>query len=124
MIVMHLATSPFFGGPERLMVGLSQSLGRAWQPLFCLFADRGKSQAFRRVLAREGLEAVTLAHDSPHAAAMVTDLAERLQKFKIDVLCCHGYKADIVGLLAVLRRDAGDRPVAWLDRRDVEGACL
>jgi glycosyltransferase involved in cell wall biosynthesis len=103
MTVMHLATSPFVGGPERLMLGLSQSLKLGCRNVFCLFTDRGKSEAFRRALGEAGFHAVTLAHDTPRLAAMVGDLARHLGEFGADVLCCHGYKADMVGLLAARR---------------------
>ena len=40
MVILHLATSPFFGGPERLILGLAQSLPTSCQSAFVLFADR------------------------------------------------------------------------------------
>ncbi|MGP0065153.1 MAG: glycosyltransferase [Isosphaeraceae bacterium] len=103
MMIVHLATSPFFGGPERLMLGLSQSLPGTFRSAFALFADRGKSAAFRRQLLGHCLESVTLAHDTHHLIAMVRELTRRLRDWDADVLCCHGYKADLVGLLAAHR---------------------
>ena len=103
MVILHLATSPFFGGPERLILGLAQALADSCQSLMVLFPDRGKSQAFRRLLVDRGLEAITLTHDTPHLPAMVRELTSRLREWNADILCCHGYKADIVGLLAARR---------------------
>jgi glycosyltransferase involved in cell wall biosynthesis len=103
MLAMHLTTSAFFGGPERLMLGLSQSLGPAWRTLFCLFADNGKSEAFLQQLLRHGQAATLLSNDTPHLVAMVCELTGRLKASGADVLCCHGYKADVVGLLAARR---------------------
>jgi glycosyltransferase involved in cell wall biosynthesis len=103
MVILHLATSPFFGGPERLMLGLTQSLPEFCRSAFVLFADRGKSHAFRRQLLDHGLEAITLTHDTPHLPAMVRELTSRLREWDADILCCHGYKADLVGLLAARR---------------------
>jgi len=100
MLIMHLTGSPFFGGPERLMLGLAQSLPAPCRSAFALFADHGSSQAFRRQLVDQGLEVITLAHDTPHLVAMVRELKGRLREWDVDVLCCHGYKADVVGLLA------------------------
>jgi glycosyltransferase involved in cell wall biosynthesis len=96
-------TSPFFGGPERLILGLVGSLFSSFRTSFVLFPDRGKSEAFRRRILERGLEAITLAHDTPHLAAMVWELTGRLRESGADVVCCHGYKADIVGLLAARR---------------------
>jgi glycosyltransferase involved in cell wall biosynthesis len=103
LIVVQLMTSPFFGGPERLVLGLTQSLAPSFRSAFALFPDRGKSQAFRRQLVQHGLETTTLTHDTPHLAAMVRELARALRKRKSDMLCCHGYKADLVGLLGARR---------------------
>ncbi len=103
MIVAHLMTSPFFGGPERLVVGLSQSVAPPSRSTFLLFADKGKSEAFRRRLVQDGLETITLTHDTPHLPAMVREVTRRLWELDAGILCCHGYKADLVGLLAARR---------------------
>jgi glycosyltransferase involved in cell wall biosynthesis len=103
MMILQLTTSPFFGGPERLMLGLTQSLPEACRSVFVLFPDRGKSAAFGRRLGDHGLETITLAHDTPRLLAMVRELTSRLREWEADILCCHGYKADLVGLLAARR---------------------
>jgi glycosyltransferase involved in cell wall biosynthesis len=103
MLILHVATSPFFGGPERLMLGLAKSLPESCRSVFALFADRGKSQSFRGQLLEHGLETITLTHDTPQLPAMVCELTSRLREWGTDVLCCHGYKADLVGLLAARR---------------------
>jgi glycosyltransferase involved in cell wall biosynthesis len=96
-------TSPFFGGPERLALGLVGSLSSSCRSTFVLFRDKGKSQAFRQRILEERLETNTLAHDTPHFAGMVRELSNRLREREVDILCCHGYKADIVGLPAARR---------------------
>jgi len=103
MRILHLTGSPSFGGPERLMLGLAQSLSTTCRSAFALFADHGTSQSFRRQLLDHGLEAVTLTHDTPHLPAMVRELTSRLRESDADILCCHGYKADIVGMFAARR---------------------
>jgi glycosyltransferase involved in cell wall biosynthesis len=103
LIVTQFMTSPFYGGPERLVLGLTQSLPRSLRSAFVLFGDKGKSGAFRRQILEHGLEATTLTHDTPHLPAMVAELTRGLREFGTDVLCCHGYKADVVGLLAARR---------------------
>lgn len=100
MKIVHLATSPFFGGPERQMLGMALALPERCRSTYLLFPDRGKSEAFRRQLADHGLEADRLARDTPDLPAMVREVAGRLRARGTDLLCCHGYKADVVGLLA------------------------
>lgn len=103
MTIVHLTTSPFFGGPERLMLGAALSLAPWCRTVFVLFPDKGKSQAFKRRLQDHGLETVVLSKDTPHLGAMVGELAPRLRDLGADLLCCHGYKADLIGLLAARR---------------------
>ena len=103
MIVAHLTTSSFVGGPERLILGLTASIPPSCRCVMALFPERGRSQAFGQRLRELGLETITLAHDTPHVLGMVRELAGRLRAWDADVLCCHGYKADVVGLLAARR---------------------
>jgi glycosyltransferase involved in cell wall biosynthesis len=100
MLIVHLTGSPFFGGPERLMFGLARSLQTPYRCVFALFADHGNSHAFRHKLVEHGLETITLIHDTPQLLAMVREIARQLRKWGADLVCCHGYKADIAGLLA------------------------
>jgi glycosyltransferase involved in cell wall biosynthesis len=103
LIVVHLMTSPFFGGPERLALGLTQCLAPSYHSAFVLFPEGGRSQAFGRRLLEQGIEMITLGHDTPHLRSMVRELTSRLREWEVDVLCCHGYKADLVGRLAARR---------------------
>ncbi len=103
MLILHLTGSPFFGGPERLMLGLAQSLPATCRSAFALFADHGASRAFGRQLLEQRMETTTLTHDTPRLPSMVRELTSRIREWNVDVLCCHGYKADIVGLLAARR---------------------
>src|SRR5438034_1247997 len=98
MVVMQMASSPFFGGTERQMLELALALPASYRSVFVLFPDKGKSEAFRRRLLDHGLEVLVLARDTPHILAMVSELAGRLRDLSADVVCCHGYKADLVGL--------------------------
>ena len=104
-LILHLAGSPFFGGPERLMLGLAKNMPECCRSRFALFADRGSCQAFSHQISQLGLEVTTLTHDTPNLPAMIRELTSRLEEWGVDVLCCHGYKADVVGMLAA--RSAG-----------------
>ena len=42
---------------------------------------------------QDGLETITLTHDTPHLPAMVGEVARRLWELDAGILCCHGYKA-------------------------------
>ncbi len=85
------------------MLGAALSLAAWCRPVFMLFPDKGKSQAFKRQLQGHGLETFVLSKDTPHLGAMVREVAGRIRDLGADLLCCHGYKADLVGLLGARR---------------------
>ena len=133
MVMAQLTSSPFFGGPERQMLGLALAMPADCRMVFLLFRDKGKSQALRSRLEENGLETHLLEHDSPHVPAMVSETADRLRGESADLLCCHGYKADVVGLLAarrvgipVISVSRGWTGNTWKVRRyeQIDRACL
>jgi len=103
MVIVHLATSAFFGGPERQMLGDALELSETLRTVFVLFPDKGKSAELLGQLVSHGFETIVLTRDTPHVAAMVQELARWLPDLGADLLCCHGYKADLIGLLAARR---------------------
>jgi glycosyltransferase involved in cell wall biosynthesis len=103
LTVVHLTGSPFVGGPESQMLGLARSLPERYRTVFLCFADRGRSAALLDRVRQLGLEGHPLRHDAPHWRAVIGEVAGHLQRLRADVLCCHGYKADILGLLAARR---------------------
>lgn len=131
MTVVHLTASPFFGGPERQMLGLATHWPEGSRPVFLSFPERGLCWPFLGQLRRRGLEAVCLEHNHPHILKCIGDVAEQLRQRRAEILCCHGYKADIIGYFAGRRAGipvvavsrgwtAATRKVRfyeWLDRR-------
>ena len=97
MNIAHLLSSTFFGGPERQMLGLAQSLAGEARSVFVSFGEGGRCQAFLDEARRHGFEASALAHDTPHFWAAMGELAALLRQLSVDVLLCHGYKAGILG---------------------------
>lgn len=103
MRIVHLTASPFYGGPERQMLGLARALPAACRTLFWSFAEGGKSRPFLERARSQGFKTETLVHNTPRLMAAATEVAERLRQTRADVLCCHGYKADLVGWRAARR---------------------
>lgn len=97
MRIAHLTASPFFGGPERQMLGLALTLPKDIHSLFLSFPERGLCQPFLDELRRHGFTAEALANNTPHFFAVQRELCERLTQLRADLLCCHGYKADLLG---------------------------
>ncbi len=87
------------------MIGLAKTLPPEYESIFFVFGERGRDDVNRGsemlgAARREGFSAVELVHDRPNLLGMVREVAARLREAGADVLCCHGYKADVVGLLA------------------------
>jgi glycosyltransferase involved in cell wall biosynthesis len=100
MLVAHLMASPFFGGPERQMLGLARHLPAATTSVFLTFAENGKCQAFLDQAERHGFQALALKANTPHMRAAVSEVAGHLRRLRADVLTCSGYKPDLIGWLA------------------------
>jgi glycosyltransferase involved in cell wall biosynthesis len=103
MVVVHLVASPFFGGPERQMLGLAASLPGDCRTVFLSFAEGGRCRPFLDEARRLGFEAVELERNAPHYRAAVCEVAGHLRRTRADVLCCHGYKPDLLGWPAARR---------------------
>ncbi len=103
MNVVHLAASPFLGGPERQMLGLATHLPSHYRTIFLSFAEGGSCHALLAEARRHGFEAVALRHNASHPSAAVSEVAQQLRRARADVLCCHGYKPDVFGWRAARR---------------------
>ena len=103
MNVIHLTASRFFGGPERQMLGLALAMPEGVESAFVSFREGGNSRSFLDEVRTSGLKAVELKNDTPRLAGALRELIELIRRMKTDVLCCHGYKANLLGLLAARR---------------------
>jgi glycosyltransferase involved in cell wall biosynthesis len=110
MLIAHLTSSTFFGGPERQMLGLAQSLPEDYRSVFFSFREGGRCQAFLQEARRIGFEAAGLEYDTPRLLAARRALIGQLKRLQADILLCHGYKADLIGRKAA--RQAGIPVVA------------
>jgi glycosyltransferase involved in cell wall biosynthesis len=100
---MHLTASTFYGGPERQMCGLGHSLPPEYRTIFSSFSEKGRSRAFMDEVRRQGFEAAPLRHDTPFLRAAARELEGHIRRSGVDFLCCHTYKADLVGRVAARR---------------------
>lgn len=103
MRVVYLMASPFYGGPERLMLGLAHHMPAGVESVYLSFAERGLAVPFVEEVRRQGFQGELLSHNAPHLVDAVREVAERVQALHADVLCCSGYKPDIVGWRAARR---------------------
>ena len=100
MVIVHLTASRFFGGPERQMLELAKSLQDGYESVFVSFREAGLCEAFLEEVRRVGFEGIALKHDTPRLFAAGRELVQLLRRQNAAILCCHGYKADLLGLIA------------------------
>jgi glycosyltransferase involved in cell wall biosynthesis len=131
MNVVQLMASPFFGGPERVVLGLAQALPPGCRTNFLSFGEGGRARALLERAAAAGFEAVELRANFPRFWRAAREVADHLRRMRADVLCCNGYKPDIIGWWAARRASVPVLAIAhgwtaatwrvrlneWLDRR-------
>ncbi len=104
MNIVHLTASTFHGGPERQMLGLAHHLPETHQSIFLSFAEGGRCRSFLSTARHHGFEAAALKYDTPRLWSATREIAGHLERVGADVLCCHGYKANLLGRLAARRQ--------------------
>ncbi len=97
MLIVHLTASTFYGGPERQMLGLANSLPPDDHSVFISFAEGGRCRSFLMAARQQGFEAIGLYNDSPRYSAAISELTHVLERLQPDVLLCHGYKSNLLG---------------------------
>ena len=100
MNVVHLTDSPFFGGPERQIIGLAVTLPESIRTTILCFRDNDSCAPFLKQLHRAGVSARMLGHANPQFFRMISDIVSELRAERADLLVCHGYKADTLGWIA------------------------
>ncbi|MBX3231499.1 MAG: glycosyltransferase [Labilithrix sp.] len=103
MTIVHLAASPFVGGPERQMLGLAAALRDTHRTVFLSYAERGLARPFLDRARELGFEAHALAYNAPEYLASIREVAGYLRRLGAKVLLCHGYKPDLLGGRAARR---------------------
>jgi glycosyltransferase involved in cell wall biosynthesis len=103
MHVVHLTASPFFGGPERQMLGLAEHLPTRFASTFLSFPEKGRCAPFLAEARRRGYTALPLAFDTPKVRDAIRELAYLLRTRAADVLVTHSYKPNVLGRVAARR---------------------
>ncbi len=103
MLIAHLMASPFFGGPEKQMLGLARHLPPTHRSVFLSFSERGRCRPFLEEVRREHFDGIELAHNFPDFRRAIDEVALSLRRLRADLLTCSGYKPDLIGWLAARR---------------------
>ena len=101
--VLHVTASPCFGGVERQMLALGDELRDWCRSVFASFLEEGRCWDFITTATEQGWEAHALRYDTPRMIAALGELTALARRVDASILCCHGYKANLLGLLAARR---------------------
>ncbi len=92
------------------MLGLARHLPPSCRTSFLSFSEGSRCQDFLRQVRFNGFQAEALRFDTPNLPAAALELTSKLDDLRAQVLLCHGYKANLIGRLAV--RSAGIPAIA------------
>ncbi|MCL2348645.1 MAG: glycosyltransferase [Planctomycetaceae bacterium] len=116
MNILTLTASPFFGGPERQMIGLAETLRRLHpdvRSMIASFSEKGNACPFLEKAAAAGFEAMELQNDFPHLLRAKKELQTLLRERQIDLILANGHKARCIAWLVAR---SGNVPVIGVSR--------
>lgn len=100
--ILHLRASNFVGGPERQLLRHAEAQTQTrWQIVLGTFLGPNEGRELLDRAQRGGIQTVGLR--SRGLRSMIAETVQLIRGEQIDLLCSHGYKADIVGMLAARR---------------------
>lgn len=97
--ILHLIASDSIGGPEKQLVHHARDTRDAgYQIVLGSFQDDAETPEFLTLARRHGIETVSI--PGGVRPGLVDDLTIYLRNHRIDLICTHGYKANVVGHFA------------------------
>lgn len=85
------------------MLELASTLPPPYQTIFLSFYEGGRCNHFLHEALRRGFSGAPLRNDTPFLRAAVRELVRTVRRLDVRIVCCHGYKADLLGALAARR---------------------
>ncbi len=97
--ILHLIASDTVGGPEKQFLHHARDARDAsYQVILGSFQDGAEPPEILTLARRYGIETVSI--PGGIRPGLVDDLSQYLTQHRIDLLCTHGYKANVVGHFA------------------------
>lgn len=101
LVVAHLIATNFFGGPEKQIVSHAHVLDKnRFRFVLISFVENGQPNELLDNARRVGLDVVELHTDKAFDPSAVFRLNRILADRHVNILCSHGYKANVIGRLA------------------------
>ena len=90
--------------PPRRGVAPGVGKERPWcRSVFVSFREEERCWDFINTAVRQGWEAHALRYDTPRFLAVLRELLALLRRVQPVAICCHGYKANLLGLISARR---------------------
>jgi succinoglycan biosynthesis protein ExoA len=98
-VVLHLRASNFVGGPESQLLRYAEAdLNGPCEIVFGIYVGAEEGQEFRQAAQSRGIRVISLTVGS--AVTTVRELTRIVRENAISLICTHGFKADVFGILA------------------------
>lgn len=102
--VAHLLASNFFGGPEKQLVEHALRIAkRNFEPLIISFMEGSETNQLLDRAQQRGIATRSLLSTGPFDLSLFGKVLNILKSEKVDLLCVHGYKANVIGRIASWR---------------------
>jgi glycosyltransferase involved in cell wall biosynthesis len=99
--IAHLIATNFFGGPEKQIIEhLMQVKQSSFSILLISFIERSKPNELLDDARKKKIPTRNLYTWNPFNPKVILELISILKRDKIDILCTHGYKSDVIGRIA------------------------
>jgi glycosyltransferase involved in cell wall biosynthesis len=97
--ILHLRASNFVGGPEnQLLRHASKEQGGRWDVWIAVYVNEREGKELLSAAQARGIPSVSLPVES--ITASIRRLRRILKENDIKLICTHGYKSQVIGLLA------------------------
>lgn len=99
--IAHLIATNFYGGPEKQIVTHALRLDKdRFRFVLISFIDNGAPNELVEIARERGVEVIEVHVRNAFDPRTIVKIAAILRNNKIDLLCAHGYKANVIGRLA------------------------
>ena len=104
--VMHLRASNFVGGPEKqILEHLLRVDRQRFRPILCSFCNDGTPNDLLKAGQSHNICSLSLNSKSAFSPKVIWQLRKLLKENSVQILVTHGYKPNIVGILAAQSLD-------------------
>jgi glycosyltransferase involved in cell wall biosynthesis len=110
--ICHLIASGFVGGPEKQILEVSSALVQeGWNVVIGSFRENRTLVELVNAAQLRGIATFLIDTKMPVSPTSVTQLRRHLESHGVRILVTHGYKANLVGALAVRQRPVRQVPI-------------